>query len=181
MLVLLDRDGVLNHDRPGYVKTPEELVLIDGSADAVASLNAAGHIAVVVTNQSAVGRGIINLDALARIHEKLGMAIDRAGGRLDDIIVCTDAPWAATERRKPAPGMLLEAISRFAARPEETVMIGDTLRDMQAAAAAGCRRILVLTGQGGETRNTGLPADVEPVAVYDDLAAASKDLIAAAE
>ncbi len=114
MLVLLDRDGVLNKNREDSVKTPDELVLIKGSVEAVAKLKRAGHFVVVVTNQSVVGRGIINRDTLDRIHEKLGLAISRAGGRLDDILVCPDPPWAASERRKPAPGMLNEAISRFA-------------------------------------------------------------------
>lgn len=179
MLVLLDRDGVLNEDRQDSVKAPEELVLIKGSVEAVATLKRAGHFVVVVTNQSVVGRGIINHDTLDRIHEKLGLALSRAGGRLDDILVCPDPPWAASERRKPAPGMLNEAISRFAALPTETVMIGDALRDLQAAAAAGCQRILVLSGKGRKTLDAGLPDDVQPVAVYDDLAAASDGLLSA--
>ncbi len=179
MLVLLDRDGVLNEDREDSVKAPEELVLIEGSLAAVAKLKRAGHIVVLVTNQSVVGRGIINRDTLDRIHEKLGLALSRAGGRLDDILVCPDPPWAASERRKPAPGMLNEAISRFAARAEETVMIGDALRDLQAAAAAGCQRILVLSGKGRKTLEAGLPDEVQPVAVYDDLAAAGEALMTA--
>ena len=177
MLVLLDRDGVLNKDREDSVKAPEELVLIEGSAQAVAKLKRAGHIVVVVTNQSVVGRGVINRDTLDRIHDKLGLAISRAGGRLDDILICPDPPWAASERRKPAPGMLNEAISRFAAAAEETVMIGDALRDLQAAAAAGCRRILVLSGRGRQTLDAGLPDEVQPVAIYDNLAAASDGLL----
>lgn len=181
MLVLLDRDGVLNEDREDSVKTPEELVLIEGSAEAVARLKRAGHLVVVVTNQSVVGREVINRDMLDRIHEKLGFAIVRAGGRLDDIMVCPDPPWAATDRRKPGPGMLNEAISRFAAQADETVMIGDALRDLQAAVAAGCRRILVLSGKGRETLDAGLPDEVQPVAVYDDLAAASDGLLTAKE
>ena len=179
MLVLLDRDGVLNEEREDSVKTPEELVLINGSVEAVASLKRAGHFVVVVTNQSVVGRGIINHDTLDRIHEKLGLALSRAGGRVDDILVCPDPPWAASDRRKPAPGMLNEAISRFAAQPAETVMIGDALRDLEAAAAAGCGRILVLSGKGRETLDAGLPDEVQPVTVYDDLAAASEGLLTA--
>ena len=179
MLVLLDRDGVLNEDREDSVKAPEELVFIEGSLVAVATLKRAGHIVVLVTNQSVVGRGIINRDTLDRIHEKLGLALSRAGGRLDDILICPDPPWEASDRRKPGPGMLNEAISRFAARAEETVMIGDDLRDLQAATAAGCQRILVLSGKGRKTLDAGLPDEVQPVTVYDDLAAASDGLLAA--
>ena len=125
MLVLMDRDGVLNEDRDGHIKSPGELVMIDGSAEAVADLNAAGHKVVLITNQSAVGRGIISREMLDRIHDVLRDELARVGGRLDDIFFCTDAPGAATERRKPDAGMLREALSRYRAVAGETPMIGD--------------------------------------------------------
>ncbi len=168
-LVLLDRDGVLNEDRRDFVKTPGELVLIPGAAEAVARLNRAGARVAVVTNQSCVGRGILGLDMLERIHRHLRDELGRAGAHLDDLIFCADAPWAATDSRKPAPGMLRQAMRRFGAVPADTVMIGDSLRDLQAAAAAGCRRILVRTGHGRDTQAEGLPSDVLPVAVYESL------------
>jgi D-glycero-D-manno-heptose 1,7-bisphosphate phosphatase len=177
MLMLLDRDGVLNHDREDFVKSPDELVMIDGAAEAVARLTAAGHRVVVVTNQSALGRGLIDETTLARIHEKLHEAIRRAGGHLDDILYCPDPPWAAGPRRKPAPGMLREALSRYRVAPEAAPMIGDRLRDLEAATAAGCPRLLVRTGVGAETQAEGIPSHVLPVAVYDDLAAAVDALL----
>ena len=169
MLVLLDRDGVLNEERADYVKAPDELVLIEGSAEAVARLNAAGHRVVVITNQSAVGQGIIPREMLDRIHEKLRTELARDGARLEDLFVCTDPPWAATERRKPGAGMLREALALYRAKPDETPMIGDSLRDLQAAASAGCSRILVRTGNGSGTQAAGLPQEVLPVAVYENL------------
>jgi len=180
-LVLLDRDGVLNVDRTDFVKRPEELELLPGAAAAVARLNRAGHAVVLCTNQSGVGRGLMTADMLAEVHRCLEERLAAAGARLDAIFACTDPPWAASERRKPAPGMLREAIARFAARAEETPMVGDALRDLQAAARLGCPRHLVLTGQGAATLAAGWPGDVAPVAVHADLAAAVETLLAAAE
>ncbi|HYM32093.1 MAG TPA: HAD-IIIA family hydrolase [Candidatus Cybelea sp.] len=177
MLVMLDRDGVLNEETGNYVKTPGELVMIAGSAGAVRQLNDAGHRVVVCTNQSCIGKGIIDVAMLERIHAKLHGELAAAGARLDDLLVAPDAPWAATERRKPGPGMLLEAMRRFRASPADAVFIGDSLRDLQAAAKVGCRRILVRTGNGAKAQADGIPADVLPVSVYGDLAAAVAALL----
>lgn len=180
-LVLLDRDGVLNIDRADFVKSPDELILIPGAAAAVARLNRAGIKAVVVSNQSAVGRGIIDEAMLARIHEMLAAELAATGAALDAVIVCTDAPEKATERRKPGAGMLRDAIEKFRADPAQTVVIGDALRDLEAAAKIGCRRILVRTGKGAATERAGIPAHLRPVAVYDDLARAVEALLGEAE
>lgn len=178
MLVLLDRDGVLNENRDDYVKSPGELVMLPGAAAAVARLNAAGHRVAVCTNQSAVGRGIISLAMLERIHDALREHLARAGARIDLLLACTDPPWAASDRRKPGPGMLQEAMRQFRVAPHDTVMIGDDLVDLQAAARAGIRRILVRTGKGRKTQAAGIPPEVLPVAVHDDLAAAVASLAA---
>jgi D-glycero-D-manno-heptose 1,7-bisphosphate phosphatase len=180
MLVLMDRDGVLNEERAGFVKSPAELVLIPGAAEAVARLNAAGHKTAVVSNQSVVGRGLIDAAMLARIHRALEAELARAGARLDLILSCTDPPWAAGPRRKPAPGMLIEALRHFRMGAHEAVMIGDSLRDLEAAAAIGVKRILVRTGKGALTQAEGLPAKILPVSVYTDLAEAAAALIAEA-
>ena len=129
-LVLLDRDGVLNEDRPQSVRTPGDLVLLPRAAEAVARLNRAGIRVVVVTNQSIVGRGIIDGAMLDRIHDRLRDELARAGARLDAILVAPDAPDAATARRKPGDAMLREAMDRFGAIGGETAMIGDALRDL---------------------------------------------------
>tara|TARA_R100000005_G_scaffold89219_1_gene59619 strand:- start:4569 stop:5114 length:546 start_codon:yes stop_codon:yes gene_type:complete len=169
MLVILDRDGVINEDRADFVKTPEELVFIPNALEAVARLNSRGHRLVVATNQSCVGRGIITDEQLAVIHGKLLDALARVSGRLDDIIVAPDAPWEASDRRKPGPGMLIEAMRKFGQRPGETVFIGDSLRDLQAAHAAGCHRILVQTGKGHKTLSAGIDRKLLPVHVARDL------------
>ena len=179
MLVLLDRDGVLNEQRSDYVKNPHELRLIPGAVEAVAALCRAGYRIAVVTNQSCIGRGIIDTEMLGRIHRRLREAVAGGGGWLDEIYHCPDAPWAATERRKPAPGMLREALARFGAAASDTPMIGDSLGDLEAAAALGCPRILVRTGSGAATQAAGVPPHVMPVAVHRDLAAATRALIEA--
>jgi D-glycero-D-manno-heptose 1,7-bisphosphate phosphatase len=169
MLVLLDRDGVINEDRPDFVKSPEELVFIQGSLEAVSRLNNAGHLVVVVTNQSCIGRGIITEDQLTVIHGKLQDSLKRAAARLDAIFVAPDAPWAATQMRKPAPGMMLKAMDRFNQTPDRTVLIGDSPGDMEAAFAAGCHRVLVQTGKGRQTQQAGLAPHLLPISVARDL------------
>lgn len=177
-MVILDRDGVLNLDRADSVKSPDELILIPDAAEAVARLNRAGIAVAVVTNQSVVGRGIIDERMLARINEKLRVELAKAGGHIDDLRVATDAPDAASERRKPGPAMLREALEKFAADPAECPVIGDSLRDLSAAAALGCPRILVRTGKGVTTLAAGIMPSLEPVAVYDDLSDAVEALLA---
>lgn len=176
-LVLLDRDGVLNQDRADFVKNPGELVMIPGSAAAVARLNRAGIKVAVCTNQSCVGRGIIGPDMLDRIHDSLRDHLAAAGGHVDLLLHAPDAPGAATDRRKPGPGMLREALAQFRVAPHDAVMIGDNLIDLQAAVTAGVARILVRTGKGAAMQARGLPAEVMPVTVRTDLADAVDRLL----
>jgi D-glycero-D-manno-heptose 1,7-bisphosphate phosphatase len=168
-LVLLDRDGVLNVDRPDSVKSPEELVMIPGSAQAVARLNAKGVYVAVVTNQATVGRGTITSKMLDHIHNKLHTCLKEAGAWVDDIFVCTDTGETPSQRRKPSPGLLLEALQKYGAEAEKTPMVGDDLTDLEAAASIGCPRILVLTGKGIATKEKGFPEKVTPVTIYPDL------------
>jgi len=179
-MVMLDRDGVLNQDRPESVRCPEELALIPGAAQAVARLNRAGLPVVVVTNQAVVGRGVIDAAMLTRIHDRLQAMLAEAGAHLDAIISCTDPPERASARRKPGPGMLREALARTGAAPAHAPLIGDALRDLEAAAALGCPRVLVRTGKGAATESAGFPEQVRPVAVFDDLGSAVAALLAGA-
>jgi D-glycero-D-manno-heptose 1,7-bisphosphate phosphatase len=176
-LVLIDRDGVLNEESPAYIKSPAEWIPIPGAAEAVARLNRAGVKVAVCTNQSVVGRGIIGADQLERIHARLHDELARAGAHLDAIFTCVHHPGAGCACRKPQPGMLREALRRFGASAVETPMIGDSVRDLEAATALGCPRHLVRTGFGAKTQAEGVPAHVLPVAVHDDLAAAVNFLL----
>lgn len=177
-LVMLGRDGVLNEDRDDAVKHPGELRMIANVAPAIARMNAMQIKVAVVSNQSAIGRGFISLEMLERIHAKLRDELRAAGAHLDLLLTCADPPWAASERRKPGPGMLREALSHFRLAPHEAVMIGDQIGDLRAARAAGVAPILVRTGKGAWTLAQGLPQDILPVSVYDSVAHAADALLA---
>jgi len=178
MLILLDRDGVINHDRDDFVKSPDEFQLIEGSAEAIAKLHRAGHKIVVVSNQSGVGRGLFDETMLQRIEQKMVSEIRASGGHFDAMIYCFDPPWAATDRRKPEPGMLKEALTKFPTPLNDCILIGDSLRDLQAAAKMQIRRILLRSGKGERTQSDGLPKDVLPVTVCENLAEAVDKLLA---
>jgi D-glycero-D-manno-heptose 1,7-bisphosphate phosphatase len=166
-LVLLDRDGVINHDRADSVKHPDDLVVIDGAADAIARLNRAGIKTAIVTNQANVGRGIIDQAMLDSIHAKLFAELRLSGATVDALFVAPDAPENASLRRKPGPLMLLEAMAFFHIPAEATLMIGDAETDRQAAVAANVVFHLVRTGKGRATA-VGVPPDVV-VPIYEDL------------
>src|SRR5262249_23364150 len=171
-LVLLDRDGTLNENRPCFVGTPAELVLLPGAAAALARLNRAGLRVALVTNQAAVGRGLLSESALHEIHRQLAGTLAEAGAHLDLVLIAPDPPEAAGPRRKPGPAMLLEAFAHFQVPASEAVMIGDDLTDIAAAVAAGWARVLVRSGKGTEVEARGLPPELLPVAVTDHLAGA---------
>ncbi len=177
-LALLDRDGVLNEDREDYVKHPGELKMIARAAEACAKLNRAGVKVALVSNQAGVGRGIFTAEMLERIHLKLRDELRRAGGHIDLLLTCTEPPWSLSERRKPKPGMLREALAHFRMAPHDATMFGDQLRDLQAARAINVARILVRSGKGADLQAQGLPEDILPVSVYDDLYAAVEAVLA---
>ena len=168
-LVVLDRDGTINHDSDQYIKSPAEWKPIKGSLEAIARLTQSGHRVVVATNQSGIARGLFDMTTLNAIHDAMQRAVHRAGGRIDAIFFCPHAGDADCDCRKPKPGMLLEIGRRMNAPLEGVPVVGDALRDLQAAAAVGARPVLVLTGKGRKTRAAGgLPPGTE---VFDDLAA----------
>ena len=174
-LVILDRDGVINHDSPAYIKSPEEWKPIPGSLEAIALLSQAGYRVLVATNQSGVGRGLFEMATLNAIHDKMHRALGLAGGRIDGIFYCPHAQDAGCNCRKPKPGLLKEIAHRFGVSLDGVPFIGDSLRDLQAAVAVGAQPILVLTGKGKKTRKDGnLP---EGTVVYNDLAAAVRSLL----
>ncbi len=175
-LVLVDRDGVINRELAGYVTRPEELDVLPAACEAFALLGRHGFTCAVVTNQSVVGRGIISAAELDDIHDALRARIERSGGRIDAIYACPDTPDAAGSRRKPQPGMLLEALERYKAVAGETPFIGDALTDMEAAHRAGCRRYLVRTGKGAEAARA-IPPHLLPVEVCEDILGAAQKIV----
>ena len=168
-LVILDRDGTINHDSDQYIKSPAEWKPIPGSMEAIARLTQRGWRCVVATNQSGIARGLFDMATLNAIHTEMHRAVAQAGGRIDAIFFCPHAADSNCECRKPKPGLLREIASRFDIELKGVPMIGDSLRDVEAAAAAGAQPYLVLTGKGRQTRDAvGLPRGTEVVA---DLAA----------
>jgi len=175
-LVVLDRDGVINTDSERYIKSPDEWTPIPGSLEAIARFTQAGFRVVVATNQSGVGRRLFDMATLNAMHDKMHKAVNQLGGRIDAVFFCPHAQDAGCACRKPRPGMLLEIAERFGVALAGVPVIGDSLRDLEAASAAGARPILVLTGKGEQTRKAGgLPAGTE---MHKDLAAAALALAA---
>ena len=175
-LAILDRDGVINHDSEDYIKSPEEWDPIPGSLEAIARLNAAGFAVAVVTNQAGIGRGLFDVATLEAIHAKMHQAVAAHGGRIDAVFYCPHTPEAGCECRKPKPGMLRSAVERFESAAAHVPVVGDSLRDLQAAAAIGARSILVLSGNGSKTlAHGGLPAGTS---VVEDLARAVELILA---
>jgi D-glycero-D-manno-heptose 1,7-bisphosphate phosphatase len=175
-LLVLDRDGVINHDSDQFIKSPEEWRPIPGSLEAIARLNQAGYRVVVATNQSGIGRGLFGMSTLTAIHEKMFKALGQVGGRIDAVFYCPHAANSNCDCRKPKPGMLVQIGLRFGVDMKDVPAIGDGLRDLQAAQTVGARPILVLTGKGEKTLAAGnLPPGT---AVFPDLAFAATALLA---
>jgi D-glycero-D-manno-heptose 1,7-bisphosphate phosphatase len=175
-LILLDRDGVINEDRTDSVKSVEEFVLLPGVIAAIQLLNQASIPIAVVTNQAVVGRGQLSLEELEAIHDAFKDMLKKQGAYVDRIYTCTSAD-PQNFYRKPNPGLLIDALKDFQVKPDEAILIGDDLRDLEAARAIQCHRILVRTGKGRQTFQNGLPAAVLPVKVFNDLYEAVSHLL----
>ena len=150
-LIILDRDGVINHDSDQFIKSPEEWQPIDGSLDAIAFLTQAGYTIAVATNQSGIARGYFNVQTLNEMHSKMHKLVRQAGGEISGVWFCPHTADSNCDCRKPKPGMVLDILDRFQAQASETYLVGDSLRDLQAIASAGGKPILVRTGKGMKT------------------------------
>lgn len=169
--LFLDRDGVINRERRDYVKNWREFQFLPNVLGALQQANALHVPILVITNQSAIGRGIVKQSEVEAIHQQMQQEVAAAGGRIDEVFVCPHRPDENCACRKPQPGLLLRALAKYNVQAHHTLFIGDSFTDYQAAQAAGCGAILVRSGiQGPElaTRLAGRPA----VVLADDLAAA---------
>jgi len=162
-LVILGRDGVLNEYREDHVKAPEEWVPVPGALEAVARLNHAGWHTVVATNQAGIGRGMIDMASVNAVHAHMNRQLMVLGGRIDAVFFCPHTPEDGCDCRKPLPGMMLDIGRRYGADLDEVPVVADTLRDLQAAAAAGCPPHLVLTGRAEGLDDATLARIVEQV------------------
>jgi len=166
--ILLDRDGTINVDRD-YISDPDQLELIPGVGPALARLAALGCGLVVVTNQSGIGRGYYDQTALAAVHARLEELLAAEGVRLDGIFSCPHAPSDHCTCRKPATGLVEQAVARFGFDPKQSAMLGDKAADVELGQRVGARTFLVRTGYGAETEQAG---KATPDYVVDDLPAA---------
>ena len=146
LVVLLDRDGIINRMRPDYVKRWEEVEIIPGALDTLARLSGGGCELIVLTNQSAIGRGLVSQKTVDDIHDRIAALIEGRGGKIRAFLVCPHTPADACDCRKPAPGLLFRARDEFGVDLSTAVMVGDQLSDVEAAGAAGCRAILLDPG-----------------------------------
>jgi D-glycero-D-manno-heptose 1,7-bisphosphate phosphatase len=170
--ILLDRDGVINRERADYVKSWEEFELLPGVLPALQRLATLDIPILVITNQSAIGRGIIQQETVTAIHEQLRRIVADAGGRIDAFFICPHQPAEDCLCRKPKPGLLLQAAGQVGFALEQATFIGDAITDFEAAHAAGCRSILVKSGRQGASLSTHFVDAASPPPIVADLSAA---------
>lgn len=169
-IILLDRDGVINQDSDQYVKSVDEWIPLPGSIKAIAALSKAGFQIFVVTNQSGIARGYYDEATLHAMHEKMETLVKAEGGAIAGIQYCPHGPDDNCQCRKPKSGMIEAIESELGVSFEETpaIMVGDSLRDLQAGKVRGCAPVLVLTGKGRETQYKAIDFYFD---IYTDLAA----------
>jgi D-glycero-D-manno-heptose 1,7-bisphosphate phosphatase len=175
-LIILDRDGVINHDSDDFIRSAAEWEPIAGSLEAIARLNQAGYRVVVITNQSGIAREFLDAETLALIHNKMRRMLAQVGGKVEVVLFCPHGPDDDCDCRKPKTGLFDDLTQRLRISLKYVPAVGDSLRDLKAAKAAGARPILVRTGKGEQTLAAGrLPRGVS---VYDDLSAVADALLA---
>jgi D-glycero-D-manno-heptose 1,7-bisphosphate phosphatase len=179
-LIILGRDGILNRFREDHVKEPSEWEPIPGALEAVAKLNHAGWHVVVATNQAGIGRGMIDMSAVNAVHLHMMKMLATKGGRLDAVFFCPHTRDDGCDCRKPLPGMMHDIAQRYGADLSQVPMVADTLRDLEAAQAAGCPPHLVKSGRANLVSEAELAqwaAAVPGTAVHDDLASFASYLL----
>ena len=176
-LVILDRDGVINYDRPEHIRSPEDWIPIPGSLEAIARMNHAGNRVVVVTNQSGLGFRLFDIEVLNRIHEKMHRQVAEVGGEIEAVFFCPHRPKDNCSCRKPRPGLLQSISIRLRLPLQNVPFVGDSYRDIEAARAAGALPVLVRTGNGAELL-ASTDEELAGVEVHDDLAAFTDALLA---
>jgi D-glycero-D-manno-heptose 1,7-bisphosphate phosphatase len=174
-LVILDRDGVINEDSDDFIKTLDEFIPLPGSLEAISRLKQAGYQIAVATNQSGLFRGYLDQNTLNAMHDKLNNLLAEVGGSIDGFFYCPHGPDEGCDCRKPKPGLYNQISQQFNLLLEGVPVIGDSLRDLEAARAVGAKPILVRTGKGLRTLAAG--EGLEDVPVYDNLSAAVDALL----
>ena len=145
--IFLDRDGVINKERKDYVKSIEEFQILDGVPESIKMLKEKGFVVIVITNQSAINRGLVTIETLNEIHNHLQKILKDNNTSIDDFYFCPHIPDENCQCRKPNPGMLIKAVQDHDIDMNQSFMIGDSLTDVQAAQKAGCKGILLNQNQ----------------------------------
>ena len=170
--VFLDRDGVINENRDDYVKSWAEFVFLPGVFAPLRRLAESELAVVVISNLSAVGRGLISCEELETIHRQMIREIEQHGGRVDAVFYCPHHPTEGCDCRKPRPGLLLQAAAHLDLDLSRSFLVGDAQSDVDVALNAGCQPVLVLTGLG-EDELAAIPLHLlTSCHVADDLDAA---------
>ena len=177
-LIILDRDGVINHDSDEYIKSEDEWQAIPGSLDAIARLNRAGYRVVIASNQSGLARGKLDVLTLFKIHRKMHNHLEQYGGKIEAVFYCPHGPDDDCSCRKPQPGLLHEISRRIRVPLYRTTFVGDSVTDIQAAQSVKANPALVLTGKGKLTRDSGKVDKSVPV--YENLAAFADQILKSA-
>ena len=181
-LVIVDRDGTINVEREGYIQSPEEWEPLPGALDAIARLNHAGFHVVIAANMPGIGRGLFDMGALNAIHALMSKQLAAVGGRVEAIFFCPHAPDESCRCRKPLPGLFEQIGERYNVDLRQVHAVGDSVRDVQAAVAAGCIPHLVLTGHGAPKPGEPLPPEYPMgTRVHADLGQFATTFIAEAE
>jgi histidinol-phosphate phosphatase family protein len=167
--IFIDRDGVIVRNRPDYIKSRMEMEILPRALESIAALSLNGHRVFVVTNQSAIGRGLTSLAEVESIHRQLAFEASSVGGNIEAFLMCPHAPQDECDCRKPAPGLLFQARDRYGVDLESAVMIGDWVTDAKAAKAAGCTSILVRSGRNGDHASNGADHTVQDISEAVDL------------
>jgi D-glycero-D-manno-heptose 1,7-bisphosphate phosphatase len=168
--IFLDRDGVVIENRDGYVRSWSDVEFLPGALNALARLNSTLFKIVLVSNQSAVGRGLLTLEMALELHERIVAKVRDAGGRVDDSFLCPHAPWEDCQCRKPQPGLLFQAARKHGLDLGRSYMVGDALSDIQAGRFAGVSRlVLVLTGRGKHQMGLAEAKELGPFDVFPRL------------
>lgn len=147
--IFLDRDGVIIENRDAYVRSWDDVEIFESAIDTLIGIEHFPYLIVIVTNQSAVGRGIITFEQAVEINDRLVSIIRDRGGRVDGVYICPHSPTDRCDCRKPKPGMLLSAAQALDIDLENSIMVGDALTDLEAGIQAGVKdTILLETGRG---------------------------------
>ncbi len=176
--IFLDRDGVIIENRENYVRTWADVSIFPDALTALAQLTSLAYKIVIVTNQSAIGRGLMSFDTALDINRRLRVEIEKAGGRVDGIFMCPHAPEEDCSCRKPHPGLIFQAAEELQLDLQQSILIGDALSDIQAGQAAGIpQTILVRTGRGAQQALLLGSTSLKPFRVFDSFSQAVAEIL----